>query len=134
MFVSQDIIADAVTNYGLSKGLVDQDGKPLRGLPDNQSHLCVLIRSMAYEGFFGMPFSEINEDSFELIECVGHSLGFPCEHQICAATITNPAREYGWNVFLTPTSLITIRGGVAQPQWSLDDKSKDTIDGRRTST
>lgn len=133
MFVTQDIVNEAIAYYGLPKGLVDINGKPLRDLPDNESHICVLIRSMAYEGFFGISYSEINEDAFDLIECVGHSLGFDCESQICAATIISPAREYGWNIFLSPTSITTTKLGNVQPQWILDDKSKDAIDNRRTS-
>ena len=120
----------AKERFALQSGLVDRDGKAVDYPFDKQADFCELIRAMIVGGVFeGQKIEDLNEDSFQGIECPG-----PADQdlQICAATSGSAAQKYSWVILLEPSSVqIKENNRKAYPNFILDVKSKAKLKDRK---
>lgn len=123
-----DWFSIAKKRYGIRTGLVDKDGKSLEGPINDQADICQLIRSMVFAGVFeGVNLQNMNEDSFDGIDCVGPA-NRP-EYQICAATDAAASNKFGWLILLEPSSITMMENNV-RPKWVIDTKSRELLEKR----
>merc|ERR1712080_143399 len=87
--------------YGLEKGLVDVNGKPVKRDFDDQADMCEMVRALIAGG--AMPGANPNVQKIEVdvldgIDCPGNA--DQGQSEICAATGGSPAQGYSWYIFL----------------------------------
>lgn len=126
---SYDWFGIAKENFGINTGLVDSEGKVVEDQFDNQSDMCELIRSMINADLFeGYNLENLQEDAFDIIECPGPN---DQAFQICAASGGSANQKYTWTILIEP-SAFTIMKNQIEPSFSLESKSKQILDQRKS--
>ncbi|MCQ2817649.1 MAG: hypothetical protein MJ252_10325 [archaeon] len=108
---------DFLKDYGLTKGLVDVNGNPVKELFSDQADMCQIIRALIANGKFpeiGTNLNKIDTSIVDYINCPGED----GQTKVCAATGGSFLDRDNWYILLKGKS-ITVN---EEPKFELSNK------------